>query len=175
MWYSARSWLATWPSRWSNTLFSCSAIDSPMVMPPMNCDRAVRGLIDPADREHAEQPRHPDLPGVDVDPRLDELRAERVREWSSSVARRVDLAVDLVAVGSAAAELLAEGAGGLDHDRRAPGVGARRAAGHRGDRVRGVADPHVDVVDLDAQGVGGDLRQDRPEPVPRSAAPISAT
>ena len=43
-WYSAKSWLTTWPNRGSISPFSCNAIPTPIVMPPMNCERAVRGL-----------------------------------------------------------------------------------------------------------------------------------
>ena len=45
-------------------------------MPPMNCERASTRVDDPAHREDAEHPRHPDLAGVGVDVDLGELRAE---------------------------------------------------------------------------------------------------
>ena len=47
-------------------------------MPPMNCERAVFGLMIAADREHAEHARDAHLAAVGVDPHLDELGAERV-------------------------------------------------------------------------------------------------
>ena len=57
---------------------SISAIPRPMVMPPMNWERASRRVDDPAGGEHPEQPRHPHLAGARVDAHLGELGAERV-------------------------------------------------------------------------------------------------
>ena len=47
-------------------------------MPPMNCERAVFGLMIAADAEDAEHARDADLAAVDVDAHLDELGAEGV-------------------------------------------------------------------------------------------------
>ena len=47
-------------------------------MPPMNCERAVFGLMIAAGGEDAEQARDADLAGVGVDAHLGELRAEGV-------------------------------------------------------------------------------------------------
>jgi hypothetical protein len=59
-------------------LSSSSAIDIPIVIPPMNCERAVFALrIRPA----AKTPRaraFAHLAGVRVHPHLDEVRSERV-------------------------------------------------------------------------------------------------
>ena len=62
-----------------------------MVMPPMQLRASGARVEDPAGGEHAEQARHAHLAGVDVDPHLGELGAERVpRE------RRVGLDLGLV-------------------------------------------------------------------------------
>jgi hypothetical protein len=45
MWQSAKSWLTTCPNRGPITLCSCSASDSPWVIPPMTRERADLGLI----------------------------------------------------------------------------------------------------------------------------------
>ncbi len=125
-------------------------------MPPMNCERAVFGIDDAADREHAEHAIQADLAAVGVDPHLDELGAERV-------AGELCLRLDLVAGvhGDLALALLQEGLAGAD-DGGAPRRGAHRAAGHGGDAEVGIADLEVDVLRVDAQRVGGDLREDGP-------------
>ena len=122
-------------------------------MPPMNCERAVRGLmIRPAAKTPSSRGTRIS-PVSALHPRLGELRAEGVhgvagrRSGSAGRRRRRPRRRRR----RSPPNLLAEGAGGLD-DRRAPGAGARRAAGHRGDRVGGVADAHVDVVDRRRRG-----------------------
>ena len=158
MWYSARSWLTTCPNRGSSTLSSNSAMDSPIVMPPTNCERAVRGLmIRPAAKT-------PSSRGTRISPVSTFTRA------STNCAPKADIWY-LSRYGFGPTEPSAsspseaskpcsapEGPGGLD-DRRAPGGRPRRAAGHRGHGVGGVADQDVDVVDGHVEGVGGDLRE----------------
>ena len=78
MWYSAKSWLTTCPNRGSSTLSSCSAIESPIVIPPSSCERAVLALMIRARVEHPEQARDAHLAGVLVHPHLGELRPEGV-------------------------------------------------------------------------------------------------
>ena len=68
-WYWARSWRTKAPWRLSTKVSSSRAMPRPMVMPPISWDRARVSVDDPADREHAEQPRHPHLPGRRRPPR----------------------------------------------------------------------------------------------------------
>ena len=49
-WYWARSWLTKSPNSASIVLSSSSAIDRPIVMPPISCERAVPRVDDPARR-----------------------------------------------------------------------------------------------------------------------------
>ena len=126
------------------TLSSCSAIASPIVMPPMNCERAVRRVDDAPGGEHAEHARDADLAGVGVDAHLGELRAE-------GVAREARASAPVTSVGrcrrghlAAAAELLAQRAAGRD-DADAPRGGARSSRRRRGARGQRA------VADLDAR------------------------
>ena len=120
-------------------------------MPPMNCERAVFGLMTRPDREHAEHARDADLAAVGVDPHLDELRAERV-------AGELVLGLDLVAgVDRDLALALLEQGLARAHDGGAPRGGAHRAAGDGRDAEVGVADLEPHVLGVDAERVGGDL------------------
>ena len=78
------------PNRGSRYASSNSPADRPITRPPRNCERAVTGLIDPADRVDAEQPGHPDLAGEPVDPGLGEAArrtsAARARDAAGSLA-----------------------------------------------------------------------------------------
>ena len=103
-------------------------------MPPMNCERAVFGLMTrptantPSTRGRRTSP----LSASTRD--LDELGAERV-------ARELGLRLDLVAgVDRHLALALREQRLAGAHDRGAPRRGAHRAAGDRGDAEVGVAD-----------------------------------
>ena len=125
----------------------------------------------PADGEHAEHPGHTDLAGVAADPRLGELRAERVHPVVLDLLVLRGLRGGGVADVGIVAVVLAEALRG-SVDRRAPGADARRAALHRRRRQVGVADLQVDRVDVAAQASAAIWVSAVQVPVPMSAAPI---
>ena len=125
-------------------------------MPPMNCERAVFGLMIAPGREHAEQARDADLAGVGVDAHLGELRAEARGARASSAALIVLARCRTRRPRSLAARSSSALAGActtaVPQDAvpiEPPATGAREVASRRSRRA-----PRSTV---DAERVGGDL------------------
>ena len=77
-WYSARFAFIVRPVRRSITACSCSANDTPQIMPPRYWLRTMRGLMIRPGGERADQPGHADLAEIGIDLDLGEHRAVRV-------------------------------------------------------------------------------------------------
>jgi hypothetical protein len=144
----------------SMTPRSCKAIPMPMVIPPMNWERAVTGVDDAPDGEHTEHPRDVDLAGVSVDSNLGELGAKGMPR-PSIIIDLGRLSLGLCPRPRVSAVLIAERLGGRD-DGCTPADRAERTSGVSGVRQVWVTDFHSHALRRATQRLGRDLRQDGP-------------
>ena len=148
-------------------------VPDPLDDPALDLARRAERVDDAADVVHGRDPVDPHLAGLDVDSHLGDLDAEgehlhpggvrparalaqdlRVLEQRDDLCdRRSDLAGLLRDLLDLAARVRGCGADGGPHRRRRRGAGGDR----RVRAVRGVAERHGDVLEWDAELLGGDL------------------